>query len=254
MSQPAGAIDWQSWLTSWDQQQQRLLPDREERLVAMFDVVESVVGSPQRVVDLASGPGSIAVRMRQRFPDAEVTLIDVDPALLAIANGVLGADPGMRIVRGDLADPRWVERLGSDKYDAVVTANSLHWLDEPTLRRVYVDLGRIVRPGGVVCNADPIPFDGAEGLMAAMDRREHALRRAKPAGGHDWEAWWRAASRDPVLAPLVAERMQRFSGETHPPEFMPPVSWHVSALRQAGFVEVGCVWRHGSGAIVAALR
>jgi hypothetical protein len=30
--------------------------------------------------------------------------------------------------------------------------------------------------------------------------------------------------------------------------------WHVAALRTAGFVEAGEVWRHGEGAIIAALR
>lgn len=248
------AIDWQAWLASWDRQQEDLLPDREERIAAMFDVVEAAVGAPRRVLDLASGPGSIALRLLHRFPDVDITLVDVDPALLAIANGVLGADRRVRIVRADLVNPRWVEALGTGKYDAAVTANSLHWLDEGSLRRVYADLGRLVRSGGVVCNADRMPPERVERWIAALERQAHAVPRQLPPDGLDWEAWWQAAARDPVLAPLVAERMERFGGESHPPEFMPPLRWHVSTLLAAGFIEAGCVWRQGADAIVAALR
>ncbi len=74
-------------------------------------------------------------------------------------------------------------------------------------------------------------------------------------GELDWEQWWNAAAADPALGPLVAQRNERFGGETHPPEFTPPVPWHERAFRQAGFVETGCIWRNaGSGAIVVALR
>lgn len=252
--QRPGQADWSRWLATWDRQQKRLLPDREERLTAIFDVVEAGVGQPGRVLDLACGPGSIAVRLLRRFPEAAVTLVDVDPALLAIAQGVLGDDRRTTIVRADLANPGWAAALPAGGYDAVVTANSLHWLDEQTLRRAYADLARLLRRGGVLCNADPMPPEGLDGLMAALGRQAERSRLPLPERELDWEGWWQAAAADPVLAPLVAERMRRFGGETHPPEFMPPLAWHVSALQAAGFAEAGCVWRHGDAAIVAAVR
>jgi SAM-dependent methyltransferase len=256
MTKSAGdtSVDWAAWLASWDHQQEHLLRDREERISAIFDLIEAAIGPPRRVLDLASGPGSVTVRLLERFPQAEATLVDVDPALLAIATGVLGNDPRARIVRADLASPRWLESLVAGSYDAVVSVNALHWLDEPTLGRVYSDLAGLLRSGGVFCNADPIPPEGVARLIGALGRWSHATRPPMPAGAPDWEDWWRAAADDPVLAPLVAERMDRFGGESHPPEFVPPTRWHVAALRTAGFVEAGEVWRHGEGAIIAALR
>jgi len=249
-----GEAAWRGWLATWDRQQEHLLPDREERFAAMFDLVEAVTGAPRRVLDLACGPGSITVRLLRRFPGAEATLVDVDPALLAIAQGVLGGDIRVQIVRADLADPGWAQALPAGDYDAVLTANSLHWLPEPVLRRVYAGLADLVRAGGVACNADPMTPDGADRLIGALERHAHAMQPALPEGELDWEDWWQAAAADPVLAPLVAERNRRFGGETHPPEFTPPLAWHTAALREAGFREAGCVWRHGSGAIVAAFR
>ena len=249
-----GGADWAGWLASWDRQQEHLLPDREERFAAMFDVVEAVIGAPWRVLDLACGPGSITVRLLDRFPGTEATLVDVDPALLAIAAGVLGGDARVQIVRADLAGPGWARALPAGDYDAVLTANSLHWLEEPALRRVYAGLAGLIRAGGVACNADPMAPDGGGQLIAALERRADQVQPVLPEGELDWEGWWQAAAADPVLAPLVAERNNRFGGETHPPEFTPPLAWHTAALREAGFTDAGCVWRHGIGAIVAALR
>src|SRR5438270_8917251 len=42
-------LDAAQWLASWDRQQERLLPDREERFRTMFDLVEAVVGPPAAI-------------------------------------------------------------------------------------------------------------------------------------------------------------------------------------------------------------
>ncbi len=246
--------DWAAWLASWDHQQEQLLADREERFAVMLDVIEAVVGNPRQVLDLACGPGSIAVRLLRRFQDAGSTLVDVDPALLAIAEGVLGGDSRVRIIRANLADPGWVRVLPAGSYDAVLTASSLHWLDEPTLRRVYGDLAGVIRPGGVMCNTDLMPPDGVDQIAAALGRQIPDPQAHQGQGDVIWEDWWRMAAADATLAPLVVERTKQFGGATHPPEFSPPLTWHAEALRDAGFAEAGCVWRNGAGAVLAALR
>jgi len=247
-------MNWSWWLETWDRQQEFLLPDREERFSFMFDLVEAVVGRPRALLDVAGGPGSITLRLRQRFPDVRVTLIDVDPSLLAIATGVMGSDSNVRVLRADLADLNWAAALSAGEYDAAITANSLHWLEEAALRRVYGDLAKLVRPGGVLCNADPMRPEGIDRLIAALEEQGEHRHASAPEGELDWGSWWKAAAGDPVLGSLVAERNRRFGGEIHPPEFTPPLRWHEEALLAAGFGEAGCVWRHGAAAIVAALR
>ncbi|MFD0788195.1 class I SAM-dependent methyltransferase, partial [Micromonospora azadirachtae] len=82
--------DAPAWQESWDRQQEAYLPDREHRFTAMLDAVDAVTdGVPPRVLDLAGGTGTISLRTLARFPDAEVTVLDLDPALLAIAEASL---------------------------------------------------------------------------------------------------------------------------------------------------------------------
>src|SRR5215475_8367246 len=103
--------DWAAWQESWDRQQEWYMPDREERLRIMLDMVEALVGTAPRVLDLACGTGSITARLLARFPDAVSTGVDLDPALLAIAGGTFVADDRVTLVTADLKDPEWTARL-----------------------------------------------------------------------------------------------------------------------------------------------
>ena len=72
------------------------MPDREERLAALLDVVEAVAGPRPLVLDLACGTGTISRRLLERCPRARSIAVDVDPALLTIARATLG-DAGTRV-------------------------------------------------------------------------------------------------------------------------------------------------------------
>jgi SAM-dependent methyltransferase len=158
------------------------MPDREQRLGALVDVVEAVAGPAPRVLDLACGTGSISRRLLGRLPAARIVALDVDPALLAIASATLGGDGRVRIVRADLADPGWARAVDGTLFDAVVTATALHWLPEPTLARLYRDLHGLVRRGGVMANADEMAPAGLPQLASALEvlarrRRDEVVRR-----------------------------------------------------------------------------
>ncbi|MGC4813863.1 class I SAM-dependent methyltransferase [Micromonospora sp. DT228] len=243
-----------AWQESWDRQQEAYLPDREQRFTTMLDTVDAVRdGRPPRVLDLAGGTGTISLRTLARFPDAEVTLLDLDPALLAIAGATL-ADRAT-IVPADLGAPEWRAALPHRDYDAVLTATALHWLPADRLGRLYAELRDVLRPGGVFVNADHMPDDTLPELTKRLLDRARDRRNARYAAGAvlSWSDWWERAGADPALAPLVTQRQDIYP-TGHSPEWNPPVSWHLTALTAAGFSEVGTVWRGGPDAAVAAVR
>ncbi|TBO54451.1 methyltransferase domain-containing protein, partial [Streptomyces kasugaensis] len=96
MTEHVTGTDWQSWQHSWDRQQEWYLPDREERFGVMLDMVEALVGTEPRVLDLACGTGTISDRLLKRFPKAESVGVDLDPALLAIAEGYFEGEDRVR--------------------------------------------------------------------------------------------------------------------------------------------------------------
>ncbi|KUL49241.1 class I SAM-dependent methyltransferase [Streptomyces sp. NRRL S-1521] len=245
--------DWRAWQDSWDRQQQWYLPDREERFTIMLDMVEAVVGTAPRVLDLACGTGSITDRLLKRFPEATSVGVDLDPALLTIAEGTFAGDERVTFVTADLKDPDWAAALPHDSYDAALTATALHWLYSEPLAALYGQVAGLVRDGGVFMNADHMPDPATPRLNAAESAYRHRrMDRAKAEGVLDWKEWWQLAAQDPVLAGPTAKRFEIY-GE-HADGDMPSVEWHARTLREAGFAEARPVWASPSDAVVLGLK
>jgi SAM-dependent methyltransferase len=241
-----------AWQESWDRQQEAYMPDREERIAAMLDAVEAVAGgAAPRLLDLAGGTGTISLRSLTRFPAADVTLVDIDPVLLTIARASLGN----RTVVADLSAPGWRDALPGTGFDAVLTATALHWLPADRLTVLYAEICQVLRPGGILVNADHMPDDDLPGLTKALTARADQRRAARYAAGAalSWEDWWAAVARHPELAAAAEERRAVYPSGHHT-DWTPPASWHLEALRDAGFTEVGVLWRGGADAAIAAVR
>jgi SAM-dependent methyltransferase len=189
----------------------------------------------------------------RRLPEATTTLVDIDPVLLAIARA--GLDERSSVVGADLRHPQWVQALPRPGLDAVLSATALHWLEEERLRALYREVHDLLVPGGIFINADHMPAGELPSTMEQLQARARARRQAAFAAGAaiSWSGWWEYVARDPVLGPRFVEREAVFGG-LHPVEFLPPVSWHLQALREAGFSEVGTIWRGGDDAAALARR
>ncbi|GLW07699.1 hypothetical protein Misp01_28290 [Microtetraspora sp. NBRC 13810] len=249
----------QSWITRWDQQQEGYLPGREERFTALVDAVEAGAGrGDPLVIDLGCGPGSLAVRLLERLPEATVVAVDTDPVLLALGRAGYGARHGLVFADLDLRVPGWTERLGLPRpADVAVSTTALHWLPEEHLRRVYAELGGVLRPGGLFLNGDHLDVDDATPVLAGLERAVHdaATRRRFSAGKpEDWRQWWDGIAADPALADLGAERDRRTAAADHHGSESAGLSTHVTALRDAGFAEIGTLWQQGNNRLLCAVR
>ncbi|MEU8853014.1 class I SAM-dependent methyltransferase [Streptomyces sp. NPDC048564] len=247
------------WVERWDRQQEEFLPERDALFDALIDVVEESAGRPDPlVVDLGCGLGSIGARLLRRLPDATVVSVDADPLLIALGRAAYGDLPGLRFVRADLRRPDWVEGLGLDRpADAVVSGTALHWLDPSVLTSVYTATAELLRPGGVLVNCDELERDqDAAPVLGRLDRalltREKA-RRLGAGHGEGWYDWWERVLAEPAFAPAVAERNRLgYDGEHHS-DLSPGIDVHRTALREAGFAEVGTLWQRGEVQLLCAV-
>jgi SAM-dependent methyltransferase len=244
-----------TWIERWDAQQQEYLPDREDRFTVIIDAVEETAGrSDPLVLDLGCGPGSLAVRLMRRLPEATVVAIDADPLTLALGHAAFGDTTGLEFRDLDLRSPGWSAGLQlARRPDAAVSTTALHWLTQPALAALYAELAGSLRPGGVLLNGDHLSEDDASPVLRRLDRvlLEREERRRFPAGhGESWTDWWTAAAGDPALAALHAERAARSVDSGHHGSPAGRLSVHVDALRAAGFAEVGTVWQRGDNRVL----
>jgi SAM-dependent methyltransferase len=250
-------LNWHEWMQRWDRQQSGYLPDREQRFTAMLDVLEALLPERFIALDLACGPGSISQRLLHRFPKASSVALDFDPVLLLLGQNELGNMQGrLRWVEADLRDPAWLIQLGEEHVDAVLTTTALHWLTAGTLVQVYHQLGKLVRPGGVVLNGDEFDFGPHMPTFGKVDEfvpervtKDITARR----DSEGWSEWWDNLKREPGTESLFAERQRRVIDGAHH-ESHAIVELHEAALRDAGFREVGVIWQHMGNRVVMGVR
>jgi len=250
-------LDWHAWLRRWDAQQTGYIPDREDRFTAMLDVLEALLPTAFVALDLACGPGAISQRLLARFPEARCVALDVDPVLLALGQGALGTYEGrLRWVEADLRHDTWLDQISDLSFDAVLSTTALHWLRDEPLARVYAQVARVLRPGGVLLNGDHMRFGAQlptiERVATTLTTRGSAAAVAQP-GGEDWEMWWAALAAEPAMQEFLAERARRFPEATHD-EHAPTAATHAAALHAAGFREVDAIWQRWESRVLMAVR
>ena len=248
--------DWKGWLRRWDAQQEAFNPDRERRFEVMFDLLEAHLPRRFRALDLGAGPGSLSARLLTRFPRASVVAVDYDPVVLRIGREALGHRGGrLTWIDARLGSPGWTAALPRGRFDAAVSTTALHWLRPAALRRLAGDLGRVLRPGGLLVNGDRLAFGPEEVPFLRLAERTRRLRdRARGArrGWAAWESWWRDAARVPELRAEFRERAARHA--EHPTTGDLSLAAYRRALRLGGFRASAVLWQNLEDRVVVALR
>ncbi|MFC0530950.1 class I SAM-dependent methyltransferase [Phytohabitans kaempferiae] len=155
----AGDVD--RWLREWESMMDGFLPGRGDLMMAGMQTAETVLGqAPVAALDLGGGPGTTTRKLLRRWPACAVSLLDLDPVLLALARL---AAPGAAVRQADLSSARWRMAAGGP-YDLVLAVMTLHYLPEGRVRQLYAEIRRSLRPGGLLLVAEP---------MRQRARREH---------------------------------------------------------------------------------
>jgi len=179
-----------------------------------------------RVLDLGAGTGVLSEMVAGRFPRGTVTLVDFSEKMMDVARERL-AERGDRF-RFVVAN--YLEEQFPERYELVVSALSIHHLEnrdkQILFRRVYDALV----PGGVFVNADQ-----TLGATPEIEERyqEDLVRRVRETGVEE-----QALDR-------FQEKMRDKSRET----LEVPLTTQISWLEEAGFEGVDCFYKRGRFAV-----
>jgi SAM-dependent methyltransferase len=246
------AAGWDAWLTRWERFQAAYAPERESQFETMCRyAVECGTSSLLRAVDLCAGPGSLGACLASRAPGGRVIAVDADPFLLELGRNGHAAAP-IEWIQADLRASGWSTALGGS-FDTVLCSTAMHWFNDEQVRAIYREITRFLRRGGAFLVADAMPH-GTVGIQAAsrtmLERTE--ARQIEGGDGENWVSFWRAVEAEPAFAELLIER-ERALG-LRPPRVVPSLDFHIAALADAGFSEIGEVWRRDAWAIVLAVH
>ena len=119
--------------------------------------------SPQarNVLDVGCGAGNYTIKLLDRMPNLDATLIDLSQPMLDRARQrVTACSQGtIETIQGDI---REID-LGADQFDVILAAMVLHHLrTDDEWRAVFTKLFRTLRPGGSVWIVDHLRHDTPE--------------------------------------------------------------------------------------------
>jgi tRNA (cmo5U34)-methyltransferase len=200
-----------------------LIPGYARMVEALVEAIPFETSAPLRVIDLGCGTGTVAARVLDGFPNAQVTCLDLAGNMIAMARAKLGHYPHVHYVTSDFTA---FDLDGN--YDAVVSSLALHHLaTNEDKRRFYGRVHESLRSGGVFYNADVVL--GSSDFLQAMYMRQ-----------------WRAfMSRGMPLEEIEGKWIPNYEAEDRPARLTDHMAW----LAQAGFADIDVIWKRYNFAV-----
>lgn len=135
---------------SFDEDIHFIVPNYEEMLDALFIGFSFDKSLPINVVDVGCGTGSVTQRLKQHYPHAFVTCLDISERMLNIARSRLSSETNIHY---QLAD--FEEYEMDNSYDVVISSLALHHSNSDEAKiRFYEKVLKALVPGGFFYNAD----------------------------------------------------------------------------------------------------
>ena len=206
-------------------QRRRLVPSFELFYGTAVDVLALRAGPLRRVLDLGAGTGLMSAAVLERYPDAQLVLLDGAPEMLSQARELL-PDGSATTVVGDMRDA-----LPEGPFDAVVSALAIHHLEHSDKCELLTRVHGLLRPGGVFVNAEHVA--GPTPWLEAVYRSN--WRRACVAAG----------AREAEIADAEGRMEMDRSAD---------VATQLGWMLAAGFEDCDCFFKHLHFAVLAGWR
>jgi tRNA (cmo5U34)-methyltransferase len=140
-------------------------------LSLISEAAARVTPAAQRVLDLGCGAGNYSLKLLERLPGRDMTLVDLSRNMLDRATQrVSAATTGsVEAIQSDIRELPWDQWAG--RFDVVMAAATLHHLrTDAEWQGVFAGVHRCLRPGGAFWVADLIAHDDPA-VQAMMWRR-----------------------------------------------------------------------------------
>ena len=177
-------------------------------------------------LDLGAGTGMLAALVGQEFPNALITLTDLsEPMLDQAKERFLGQH------RFSFKVMEHQSLKISSEYDLVVSALSIHHLEDEQKQELFHQVHKALCPQGVFVNADQVLAPSTEAEVR-------------------YEQFWREdAMRQGATEQVLNQALERVKADKNA-----PLSDQLEWLSEAGFVDVDCWYKRFRFAVYGGRR
>ncbi|OEH93593.1 class I SAM-dependent methyltransferase [Bacillus solimangrovi] len=206
---------------NYDEERTKLIPCFKKFYSTAVELVQ-IHEEPLTILDLGAGTGLLTSMLLERYPTAHYTLIDLSEKMLNVAKKRF---EGNNNITYKVADYTTVE--GQNQYDVVVSSLSIHHLSDDQKEKLYHNVFNSLKSGGIFVNADQV--------LGETDNLNQQYKQ-------NWQQ--RIENTN-----LTTEQLQAAYERTKLDQ-MSTLSQQLNWLKAAGFVDVDCVFKEYSFAVL----
>lgn len=133
----------------YDAKRKIFIPCFQDFYIGATDFILSNYGEPESVLDLDAGTGLLTSFWYQKCKDTSFTLVDVARDMLDVARLRFEGDDRVQYLLGN-----YTQGLPQSDFDAVVSALSIHHLEDQDKKTLFEDIYKRLPKGGMLVNYD----------------------------------------------------------------------------------------------------
>jgi len=201
----------------------KLIPYYDEMISALISAIPFETSEVIKVVDLGCGTGSIAKKVLETYPNAQVTCVDLAENMIEMAKLKLSFHSGVRYQVSDFYQFDF-----SNRYEMVISSLALHHLvTDEDKQDFYAKIYNALTPGGVFYNADVV-------LASSPHLQETYMRQ------------WKDFMGKSVSEQEIEEKwIPKYWEEDRPARLMDQLAW----LGKIGFINSDVIWKYYNFAV-----
>ncbi|MCL2339721.1 MAG: class I SAM-dependent methyltransferase, partial [Actinomycetia bacterium] len=129
---------------------QKLIPNYDEMIAALVSIIPFSKEHTFSLIDLGCGTGTVSKAIKDKYPNVQITCVDIAGQMLDIAKEKVGGDPNC--IQADF--------YGFDfpkKFDLIVSSLALHHLETDDDKfEFYKKIYAALNTGGMFINIDVV--------------------------------------------------------------------------------------------------
>ncbi len=213
---------------SYDRDRRRLIPCYDDFYTIPVEIIPFHQDRELRVLDLGAGTGLLSAGVAARYPLALLTLVDISPAMLKIAEERF---KGIATGRVSFQITDYGKEPLKGTYDLIISALSIHHLTDDLKAKLFKRVHTALEPGGLFINADQVQGENA---VAEKIFTHTWLRKVQENG----------ISEAALGAALLRIKEDRMS----------PLSSQLAWLSKVGFIDVTTWYKYYSFVVYSATK
>ncbi len=213
---------------TYDRDRRRLIPCYDDFYTIPLEIIPFHQDRELRVLDLGAGTGLLSAGVAARYPLALLTLVDLSPAMLKIAEerfAVIGSN------RVSFHAMDFSKKPLKGTYDLIISALSIHHLTDDSKAQLFQKIHTALEPGGLFINADQVQGENA---VAEKICTRTWLRKVQENG----------TSEAALGAALLRMKEDRMS----------PLASQLAWLSKTGFIDVTTWYRYYNFVVYSATK